>query len=677
MVTNRLIHEQSPYLLQHATNPVDWYPWGEEAFSAAREANKPIFLSIGYSTCHWCHVLAHESFEDEETARLLNDRFISIKVDREERPDIDQIYMTAAQLMNGQGGWPLSVFLSPDQTPFYIGTYFPKTPQFNRPSFRQVLLQLSEHYRTDPDKIKRVGQEIIQALTTVTDFNSQDQLDEALVHETFDQAMRQFDVENGGFGTAPKFPSPSLLNFLLDYYRFAEDETALQMVMRTVTAMRDGGITDHVGFGLYRYTVDERWEIPHFEKMLYDNALFATLCIETYQVSGRERFKHYAEEVFTYIECDLSSADGAFYSAEDADSEGHEGLFYTFTFDELTDLLGTEAVFPLLYQATPRGNFEGRIVFRRTGQSIQQLAIDRNSSIEGILIQLEQERQTLLQFRNQRTRPFRDDKVLTSWNALMISAYAKAGRVFDDVRYTQRAQQALTFLETHLMEDDRLHVRYRHGDVQGNGFLDDYSFLTEAYLELHQTTQQISYLKHAIRLTERMMKDFSDKDGSFFFTSNEGETLLVRPKDVYDGVKPAGNSTAVSNLLRLSQLTGRTDYREQAQRNFSTLASEIKSQPTGFASLLSVYTRTLMEPKELIVLTKSYGDVASFLTQLHQRRLPELALLVGEKTELLEIAPFIAAYDSPTQQPIAYLCHDFQCDRPTTDLSELLQKIII
>lgn len=677
MATNRLINEKSPYLLQHATNPVDWYPWGEEAFAAARATNKPIFLSIGYSTCHWCHVLAHESFEDEETARMLNDRFISIKVDREERPDIDQIYMTAAQLMNGQGGWPLSVFMSPDQTPFYIGTYFPKTPQFNRPSFRQVLLQLSEHYRTDPGKIKRVGQEIIQALTAVTTFDSEDPLDEALVHETFDQAMRQFDMENGGFGTAPKFPSPSLLTFLLDYYRFAEYETALQMVMRTLTAMRDGGITDHVGFGLYRYTVDERWEIPHFEKMLYDNALFATLCIETYQVSGSERFKQYAKEIFAYIERDLSSPDGAFYSAEDADSEGHEGLFYTFTFDELTNLLGQDAVFPLLYQATPQGNFEGRIVFRRTGQSIQQLAADRNTAVQDILIQLEQERRTLLLFRSQRTRPFRDDKVLTSWNALMISAYAKAGRVFNDDRYTERARQALTFLETHLVDDDRLHVRYRQGHVQGNGYLDDYSFLTEAYLELHQTTQHIPYLKQAIRLTERMIRDFSDEDGSFFFTSFEDDTLLVRPKDVYDGVKPAGNSTAVSNLLRLSQLTGRTGYRDQAQRNFSTLASEIKSQPTGFASLLSVYTRTLMEPKELIVLTESYADVASFMTQLHQRRLPELSLLVGSKTDLLEIAPFLATYDAPTQQATAYLCHDFQCDRPTTNLSELFQKIMI
>ncbi|MCT4779714.1 MULTISPECIES: thioredoxin domain-containing protein [Exiguobacterium] len=676
MMTNRLIHEKSPYLLQHATNPVDWYPWGEEAFSIARATNKPIFLSIGYSTCHWCHVLAHESFEDEETARMLNERFVSIKVDREERPDIDQIYMTAAQLMNGQGGWPLSVFLSPDQSPFYIGTYFPKTPQFNRPSFRQVILQLSEHYRTDPEKIKRVGNEIIQALTDVTSANTTGQLNETLIHDTFDQAMRQFDVQNGGFGEAPKFPSPSLLTFLLDYYRFAEDETALQMVMRTLTAMRDGGITDHVGFGLCRYTVDERWDIPHFEKMLYDNALFATSCIETYQVSGRERFKQYAEEVFTYIERDLLSPDGAFYSAEDADSEGREGTFYTFTYDELLDALGEDALFPQFYQVTPQGNFDGRNVFRRTNQSVQQFADDIGRTVQKTLFQLEQERQTLLHVRIQRVRPFRDDKILTAWNALMISAYAKAGRVFDNHHYTDVALRALTFLETHLMDDDRLRVRYREGHIQGNGFLDDYSFLTEAYLELHQTTQQTVYIQQALRLTDRMIQDFGDEQGSFFFTSVENETLLVRPKDVYDGVKPAGNSTAVLNLIRLSQLTGRTDYRELAQHVFSALALEVESQPTGFASLLSAYVRTWLEPKELIVLTDSLETIEPFLADLHKRRLPELSLLVGKKETLLKVAPFIADYHLIDSQPTAYLCQDFQCERPTTNLSELLHQII-
>ncbi|OIN65839.1 thioredoxin domain-containing protein [Exiguobacterium sp. KRL4] len=676
MMTNRLIHEKSPYLLQHATNPVDWYPWGEEAFSIARATNKPIFLSIGYSTCHWCHVLAHESFEDEETARMLNERFVSIKVDREERPDIDQIYMTAAQLMNGQGGWPLSVFLSPDQTPFYIGTYFPKTPQFNRPSFRQVILQLSEHYRTDPEKIKRVGNEIIQALTDVTSANTTGQLNETLIHDTFDQAMRQFDVQNGGFGEAPKFPSPSLLTFLLDYYRFAEDETALQMVIRTLTAMRDGGITDQIGFGLCRYTVDERWDIPHFEKMLYDNALFATLCIETYQVSGRERFKQYAEEVFTYIERDLLSPDGAFYSAEDADSEGREGTFYTFTYDELLDVLGEDALFPRFYQATPQGNFDGRNVFRRTDQSVQQFADDNGRTVQKTLFQLEQERQTLLHVRSQRVRPFRDDKILTAWNALMISAYAKAGRVFDDHHYTDVALRALTFLETHLMDDDRLRVRYREGHIQGNGFLDDYSFLTEAYLELHQTTQQTVYIQQALRLTDRMIQDFGDEQGSFFFTSVENETLLVRPKDIYDGVKPAGNSTAVLNLIRLSQLTGRTDYRERAQHVFSALALEVESQPTGFASLLSAYVRTWLEPKELIVLTDSLETIEPFLADLHKRRLPELSLLVGKKETLLKVAPFIADYRLIDSQPTAYLCQDFQCERPTTNLSELLHQII-
>ncbi len=675
MATNRLIHEKSPYLLQHAENPVDWYPWGEEAFAMARATNKPIFLSIGYSTCHWCHVLAHESFEDEETARLLNDRFISIKVDREERPDIDQIYMTAAQLMNGQGGWPLSVFMSPDQTPFYIGTYFPKTPQFNRPSFRQVVLQLSEHYRTDPEKIERVGTEINEALSKVLHGDTSGQLDESLVHDTFDQAMRQFDVKNGGFGEAPKFPSPSLLTFLLDYHRFAEDETALQMVMRTLTAMRDGGITDQVGFGLYRYTVDARWETPHFEKMLYDNALFATACIETFQASGHERFKQYAEEVFTYIERDLLSPEGGFYSAEDADSEGREGLFYTFTSEELTTFLGEEALFPLYYQATPGGNFEGRNIFRRTDHSIQAFADERDMPVRDVVRQLERERQTLLRIRSTRTRPFRDDKVLTSWNALMISAYAKAGRVFANPHYTSVAERALAFLETRLIDGDTVRVRYREGHVQGNGFLDDYSFLTEAYLELHHTTQKIQYLHAALRLTERMLRDFGDSNSSFFFTSVNDETLLVRPKDLYDGVTPAGNSTAVSNLLRLSQLTGRTSYRDAAHQIFASVALEVKAQPTGFASLMSAYVRTLMQPKELIILTDTQEAIEPFLSELLTRRIPELSVLVGKKADLLSIAPFLTDYEPIDSAPTAYLCHDFQCNRPTTNLESLLHEL--
>ncbi|WP_214847238.1 thioredoxin domain-containing protein [Exiguobacterium sp. s193] len=677
MPKNRLIHESSPYLQQHASNPVDWYPWGEEAFAAARAANKPIFLSIGYSTCHWCHVLAHESFEDDETAAMLNQRFISIKVDREERPDIDQIYMTAAQIMNGQGGWPLSVFMSPDQIPFYIGTYFPKTPQFNRPSFRQVLLQLSEHYQTNPQKIKRVSENIEQALRDVNGSKPPDELEETLLHETFDQAMRQFDVANGGFGGAPKFPAPSLLTFLLDYYRYAEDETALQMVMRTLTAMRDGGITDQVGFGLYRYAVDQTWTIPHFEKMLYDNALFATLCLETYQASGKERFKRYAEEIFLYVERDLLSDDGAFYSAEDADSEGREGLFYTFTTDELEHHLGADALFPRYYHATASGNFEGRHVFHRSNQQLTTFAAKVGLPVSEVVRRLEQERRHLLAIRSERTRPFRDDKVLTSWNALMISAFAKAGRILNESHYTSVATRAIRFIEEHLYEGDRLRVSYRNGHVQGDGFLDDYSFLTEAYLELHQTTQDVHYLKHAIHLTDVMISGFADPSGSFFFTSDSAEQLLLRPKELYDGVTPAGNSTAALNLFRLSQLTGRSTYLELVHQVLQSTVDEMKQQPTGYASLISVYCRIMMQPQELIILTDDMPAVAPYLSRLHNNRLPELALLVGTRHELMQAAPFIADYSMLDDRPTAYLCHDFTCDQPTTDLEHVCHQLEI
>ncbi|KTR60396.1 hypothetical protein RSA42_08890 [Exiguobacterium indicum] len=674
---NRLIHETSPYLLQHAHQPVDWYPWGEDAFNAARESGKPIFLSIGYSTCHWCHVLSHESFEDEETARLLNERYISIKVDREERPDIDHVYMTAAQVMNGQGGWPLSVFMTADQQPFYIGTYFPKTPQFNRPSFRQVTLQLSEQFRRSPEKIAQVGQNMSQTLRDVLQpASSTSTWDESIIHETFDQAMRQFDRQHGGFGEAPKFPSPALLRFLLDYYQYAEDETALHMVMRSLIAMRDGGMTDQVGYGLFRYTVDAKWQIPHFEKMLYDNAWFATLCIETYQVTGQIRFRRYAEEILTFVERELSAPDGTFYAALDADSEGGEGHYYTFTAAELTDLLGPDALFPRFYHASPSGNFEGRNVFYRTGQTLEAFARSVHLSPAETAAQLERERQFLLNARNERPRPFRDDKRLTSWNAMMISTFAKAGRVFGEPHYTRVATRAMTSLERFVCTENQLAVHYREGQATGHGFLDDYAYLIDAHLELFQSTRRALHLKEAIALADVLQDQFQTADGYFYLTSSRSDELLVRPLDLYDGVTPAGNSIALNAFFTLSRLTGRLVYQASGERALAALVEEVQQQPTGFASLVSTFTYRQMEPKELIILIPEESEIPIEIDQLQQARLPEVALLIGTKHDLLPHVPLLADYPEPNV-PTAYLCHNFSCERPTTNLTELLARLNI
>uniref|UniRef100_UPI0028B1505C thioredoxin domain-containing protein n=1 Tax=Exiguobacterium sp. TaxID=44751 RepID=UPI0028B1505C len=614
---------------------------------------------------------------DEETARLLNERYISIKVDREERPDIDHLYMTAAQVMNGQGGWPLSVFMTADQQPFYIGTYFPKTPQFNRPSFRQVTLQLSEQFRRSPEKIAQVGQNISQTLRDVLQpATSTRTWDESIIHDTFDQAMRRFDRQHGGFGEAPKFPSPALLRFLLDYYQFAEDETALHMVMRSLIAMRDGGMTDQVGYGLFRYTVDAKWEIPHFEKMLYDNAWFATVCIETYQASGQTRFRRYAEEVLTFVEQELTAPDGTFYAALDADSEGGEGHFYTFTERELTDLLGPNALFPRFYHASSSGNFEGRNVFYRTGRTLEAFARSIHLSLAETASQLEHERQILLRARNERMRPFRDDKRLTSWNAMMISTFAKAGRVFGEPHYTHVATRAMTSLERFVRTEQHLAVHYRDGQVTGHGFLDDYAYMIDAHLELFQSTHHALHLKEALAFADVLQDQFQTVDGYFYLTSSRSDKLLVRPLDLYDGVTPAGNSVALNALFTLSRLTGRLVYQESAERALATLIEEVEQQPTGFASLVSTFTYRQMEPKELIILLPEEVDIPLEIKQLQQLRLPEVALLIGTKRDLLPHVPLLAGYPEP-DEPMAYLCHDFACERPTTNLTEILARLNI
>lgn len=507
---NNLIYSKSPYLLQHAYNPVNWFEWGPKAFEKAKSENKPIFLSIGYSTCHWCHVMAHESFEDEQIAEMLNTNFVAIKVDREERPDIDGVYMKACQMMTGQGGWPLTIFMTPDQIPFYAGTYFPKEGKYGMPGLTDALTQLHEKYTQDPDNIQKVTQSVNQALQQTIAAKNAESLTSDTVEEAIDQLQDTFDPEYGGFGTAPKFPAPQNLLFLMKHYKFTGDETSLEMVEKTLDAMASGGIYDHIGFGFSRYSTDKAWLVPHFEKMLYDNALLLMAFAECYQITKKDHYQTVAEQIIQFVDREMTSSNGAFYSAIDADSEGVEGKYYVWSYEEIFDLLGEELgeIFASVYNMTPYGNFEKKNIPNQIRTNKERWASEYGISAEELNSELEKARSILLKAREKRVYPHVDDKQLTGWNALMIAALAKAGTVFNNWAYTERAEKALTFIEKNLYHDDRLIARYRNGEMKHLAYLDDYAFLLWAYITLYDTTFEPRYLQRARTIADNMITLF-------------------------------------------------------------------------------------------------------------------------------------------------------------------------
>ena len=472
---NRLIHSKSPYLLQHAYNPVEWYEWGEEAFQRAKQEDKPVLVSIGYSTCHWCHVMAHESFEDEDVAKILNERFVAIKVDREERPDIDSVYMKACQMMTGQGGWPLNVFVTPEQKPFYAGMYFPKESKYGRPGFKEVLVQLYDQYKENSSKIYEVSNQLIEALQQTSNVNQEESLSKDILHQTYQQLSENIDEEYGGFTDAPKFPTPHMLMFLMRYYKWTNEKQALNMVTKTLDGMADGGIYDHIGFGFARYSTDSMWLVPHFEKMLYDNALLLMAYIEAYQITKNERYKKVSQEIITFIKREMTGKKGGFYSALDADTEGEEGKYYIWDYKEIFNILGPELgkVFVDVYNITPKGNFEGENIPNLINTNLKKVATNHQFTVEKLKEQLEIARKRLFEVRLRRTYPHVDDKILTSWNALMVAAIAKAYQVFDIKDYKQLAEKGVQFLEQYLIVDGRIMVRFREGEVKNKGFIDD------------------------------------------------------------------------------------------------------------------------------------------------------------------------------------------------------------
>jgi len=588
---NRLIDEKSPYLLQHAYNPVDWHAWSEDTFALARDKDLPVFVSIGYATCHWCHVMERESFEDQEVAQALNRSFISIKVDREERPDIDQIYMNACQMISGRGGWPLTVVMTPDKRPFFAATYIPKHGRFGQAGLLDLLAEISRLWNHDRDRITSSARQVTDNLQRLHQNLPETTLDASTLQAAFKSLEQRYDPEYGGFGQAPKFPAPHNLLFLLRYWQRSGKHEALNMVDTTLKAMRQGGIFDHLGYGFHRYSTDRSWLVPHFEKMLYDQAMLIMALAETYEHTRDPLYAQVIEETAGYVFHDMTDVSGAFYSAEDADSEGVEGKFYVWTEQEIDKLLSPEEarLAKKVFGLTPEGNFKDEATGRRTGANILHLPLPLDQAAESLGIdpenlssQLETVRSKLLTARNQRIRPLLDDKVLTDWNGLMIAALAQAGRILGNDEYTQAAKQSARFILESMYQDGRLLHRYRDGQAAIPGMLDDYAFFIHGLIELHTATAERQYLESALDLTRTCLHHFWDPhNGGFYLTPDDGEDLLTRPKEVTDGAIPSGNSVFLSNLLRLGQLTDNTELAQKANELITAFSGTVAEIPAG------------------------------------------------------------------------------------------------
>ena len=674
--TNRLAHETSPYLLQHAHNPVDWYPWGDEAFDKAKAEDKPVLVSIGYSACHWCHVMEHESFEDEATARIMNEHFVNIKVDMEERPDVDQIYMTFVQLTTGRGGWPMNVFLTPDKLPFFGGTYFPPVSKFNMPSFSQVLLSVAEAYRDKRNELLHSANDILGEMRRVgiSEFHpgglSLEQLDNA-----FESMSRSFDATNGGFGGAPKFPPSMSLEFLLRYHHRTGKERALEMVERTCRKMAYGGIYDQLGGGFHRYSVDAVWLVPHFEKMLYDNDQLIRVYLHLYQITGDDFYKRIAVETLEYVRREMLDASGGFYSTQDADSEGVEGKFFVWTPEEIFEILGQEdaQIFNFYYDVSEEGNFEEKNILNvryAPAEAAQALKIDEKKLNEV----LERGRKKLFEAREKRVKPFRDEKILTAWNGLMLAAFAEASAVLDVPEYLDIAKRNAEFLLTELQRDGCLLRTWKNGTAKLNAYLEDYANVADGLIELYQASGEIRYLTEAKRLADLMIDEFWDEEiGGFYFTANEHEELIVRNKDYYDNATPSGNSVAADVLLKLSKFFADEKYERFAATVLRLVATQISRYPQGFGRALSALEFHLNPAKEIVIV----GDVGNDLARAAgQSYVPKAILVRSNDPEAeSETLPLLKDRGQVDGKATAYVCENFVCQRPVTTVEEFLKQI--
>jgi hypothetical protein len=685
---NHLIHEKSPYLLQHAYNPVEWYPWCDEAFEKAQRENKPIFLSIGYSTCHWCHVMEKESFEDPEVARLMNDAFVSIKVDREERPDLDHIYMTVCQIMSGGGGWPLTIVLTPEKEPFFSATYIPKHSRFGRAGMVELIPKIKEVWEARRHEVFQSAKSVTNALQRLEQGTSGEAMDRPVLDKAYEELAKRFDRTYGGFGRAPKFPTAHNFLFLLRYWKRTGEESALAMVEKSLQEIRFGGVYDQVGFGVHRYSTDREWLVPHFEKMLYDQAMLALAFVEAYQATGKDVYAQTAREIFQYVLRDMQSPEGGFHSAEDADSEGVEGKFYVWTEEELRHVLDKEEADTLckVFHVQEGGNFREEATGKNTGANIlypgkalSEIAAELGIPAEKLEKTLELTRTKLFEAREKRVHPHKDDKILTDWNGLMIAALAQGAQVLGDTGYADAGATAAEFVLKRLRRPDgRLLHRYRDGEAGITAHLDDYAFTIWGLTQLYEATFQVPYLETALELNEDMLKHFwDDLGGGFFFTPDDGESLIIRKKEIYDGALPSGNAVAVLNLLRLARLTGRSDLDEKAAKTLAAFSKPIHELPSGYTQFLTAVDFAIGPSYEVVVAGPPPGsDTAEMLKALRNRFMPNKVLLFlpseEPSPEITRLAPFTAQQRPVDGKATAYVCVEGACKMPTTDITDML-----
>ena len=678
--TNHLINESSPYLLQHAHNPVDWYPWGEEAFAISREQNKPVLLSIGYSACHWCHVMAHESFEDEEIARLMNDNFVNIKVDREERPDLDQIYMNAVQMMTHHGGWPMTVFLTPDAIPFYGGTYFPPQDRYNMPGFPRVLISVAEAYKDRRSDIAQTSDQLLNELRRLSETSGSEQsIEKELLDAAFVGITRGYDPVNGGFGGAPKFPPAMTLEFLLRTFVRTGNADALEMVRTTTTKMAYGGMYDQLGGGFHRYSTDAKWLVPHFEKMLYDNALLSRVYLHYYQVSQDELARETTKGILDYVIREMTNDEGGFYSTQDADSEGHEGKFFVWDIAEIKSVLGEKEAnfFCAAYDITDSGNFEGENI-PNIKHSLKVVAEKAGVTLDELNASLSQSKRKLFEVREQRIKPDRDEKVITAWNGLMLASFAEAGVVLDRPDYLDIARKNARFILSKLQRDGFLLRTYKDGVAKFNAYLEDYAFLIEGLTTLFETSGEIEWLNAALSLTERMVEEFWDEDNAgFFFTGTSHEKLIVRSKDYFDNATPSGNSVAASVLLRLGILTDSEHFRNLAVSVFREVADSIRKYPSGFGYALSGLDFLLSTPKEVAIIAAEKSTLKTFVRAAWDKYLPNKVVASALSGDFAAIGSVVLLQNRNLVQgkTAAYVCQNYTCKEPVTEIAAFAEQL--
>lgn len=679
--TNALIDETSPYLLQHAHNPVDWHPWGDVALNKARSENKPILLSIGYSACHWCHVMEHESFEDEEIARLMNEHFVNIKVDREERPDLDQIYMAAVQMMTGHGGWPMTMFLTPEGVPFYGGTYFPPTDRYNMPGFPRVLLSVAEAYRSQPDQVAHSATTMLGELRRVGLVEeSRDVLTVELLDSSYRRIAANYDAKNGGFGGAPKFPPAMTLEFLLHIHHRTKSPEALDMVRETCRKMAEGGMYDQLGGGFHRYSVDAKWLVPHFEKMLYDNALLSRLYLHVYQVTKDDFARRIAEEILDYVRREMTDASGGFYSSQDADSEGEEGKFFVWSHEEVTAALGAKEaeLFCDYYNVTEAGNFEGHNILH-VNEQLETLAAKHGVSFAEAEKIINAGRRKLFAIREHRVKPGRDEKILTAWNGLMLSSFAEASAILNRPEYADMARTNARFLLRDMMNEQRLLRTYKDRKAKLDAYLEDYANVIDGLLNLYEATGELEWIEQAKELTTRMIEQFwDDEAGGFFFTANDHEQLIVRSKEWLDNATPSGNSVAALALLRLALLTANEDYRRRATNILRLMADQIRRYPSAFGFGLSALDFCLTSPLEIAVVGRMDDAGWHELWRcLWDTYLPNrvIAPCTSDFARSAEIIELLKDRNTLAERATAFVCREYSCQSPAVSGPQLRQQL--